>query len=501
MSCGKRVLVKNWDKPRQIRVIKPSRYEQNEASVKVHWRNAIRALELSYQDEAFWASQSDTVRELVGPKIFKRIVKIFDLPDEKNYQPRSERASLDPSELYYHTVSCAPVTVPTPGTFSESDFDPAIYDDMGEEEPGVEQSELFTITTDTSDLRRPSKSRSMLRAKSLSTSKQMSKSFSKSMTKSFSKFSKTQMKSASALSRIMKSGLESSIDEPATTLDDLEVHVSADKMMQAIRSRFQLKGRNPHFDMLYCNKSETDMIKWKSKYKQKTFEISASDEFSKKAEIMTKKIAKEFFDWWSGLGNVEFKSEIKRPEDIEDLFQVWFDEHASRGLVLDPKILPCVLQSIADYVGAKKASCPRVLKRQIAYDIHAETSPAHTMAFGTCLPQKMKHIPPKNNTESLWHCVEIPEDLRTMACVWDNIQNLTSTKTFHAWLQKRPHFPMPPFLKSLEEPVEKKQPFVVPSDYVLKDKASLASEAQDLALPVSEFSLELKEILSKLLND
>ncbi|XP_045763284.1 uncharacterized protein LOC123866025 [Maniola jurtina] len=502
MPCGKRALVKNWDKPREIRVIKPSRYEQNEASVKVHWRNAIRALELSYQDEAFWASQSDTVRELVGPKIYKRIVKIFDLPDEKHYQPRSERSSLDPSELYYQTGSGAPVAGPTPGTYSESDFDPAIYDDMGEEEePAVEQSELWTTTSETTtDLRRPSKSRSMLKAKSLSSSKTISKSFSKSMSKSFSKLSKTKIKPISPSSRIMKSGLESSIDEPATTLDDLEVHVGEDKMKQAIRSRFQLKGRNPHFDMLYCNKSETDMIKWKSKYKQKTIEVSASDEFSKKAEIMTKKIAKEFYDWWSGLGNVEFKSEIKRPQDIEDLFQVWFDEHASRGLVLDPKILPCVLQSIADYVGAKKRSCPRVLKRQIAYDIHAETSPAHTMAFGTCLPQKLKHIPPKNNTESLWHCVKIPEDLRTMACVWDNIQHLTSTKTFHQWLQKRPHFPMPPFLKSLEEPGEKKQPFIVPSDYVLKEKTSLTS-TPDLALPVSEFSLELKAILSELLND
>lgn len=94
-------------------------------------------------------------------------------------------------------------------------------------------------------------------------------------------------------------------------------------------------------------------------------------------------ISKEFYDWWVGLGNVEFKSEIKRPEDIEDLFQVnfifsnkkplkiirkkkynclyvftqvWFDEHASRGLVLHPKILPCVLQSIAHYVGVPKVS-------------------------------------------------------------------------------------------------------------------------------------------------
>lgn len=48
--------------------------------------------------------------------------------------------------------------------------------------------------------------------------------------------------------------------------------------------------RNPHFDMLYCSKSETDMIKWNSKYKQKVFEVSASDQFSKKIEIITKKV-------------------------------------------------------------------------------------------------------------------------------------------------------------------------------------------------------------------
>lgn len=51
MPCGNRPLVKEWDKPKNLRIIKPSRYEQNEASVKVHWKNVIRNLELSYKDE------------------------------------------------------------------------------------------------------------------------------------------------------------------------------------------------------------------------------------------------------------------------------------------------------------------------------------------------------------------------------------------------------------------------------------------------------------------
>lgn len=51
MPCGKRSLVKSWDKPRHIEVITPSRYEQNEASVKLHWKKVIKDLELSYKDD------------------------------------------------------------------------------------------------------------------------------------------------------------------------------------------------------------------------------------------------------------------------------------------------------------------------------------------------------------------------------------------------------------------------------------------------------------------
>ncbi|XP_050342097.1 uncharacterized protein LOC126768187 [Nymphalis io] len=489
MPCGKRPLIKLWDRPKDLRVIKPSRYEQNEASVKVHWKNVLRELELSYKDETFWNSHGDMVRELVGPKIFSRIVKIFKLSlRDKPYEPRSE-TSLEPSDIYYQTTNVVSEG-PIRPSFSMSDFDPSMYVDTDEEdnqEMEGEESEAWTISSSSSDLRKSSRSKSILRTKSLSTAKSVSKSFSKFLSK----------KSLTRHSKLLKS-TPSSVGELASTLDDLEVQMS-EKPKKRMSTHSHKSKKNPHFEMLYCNKSETDMIKWKSHYKQKSFEVSASDEFSKKAEILTKKIAQEFYDWWVGLGNVEFKSEIRRPEDIEDLFQVWFDEHASRGLVLDHKILPCVLKTIAEFVGVRKASCPKVLKRQIKDDVHAETSPAHTMAFGTCLPQDMKHIPPKNNTKEMWHGVKIPEDLRSMACVWDDIQHLTSTKAFHKWLQKRPHLAMPPFLKSLEAPGEKKQPFVVPSDYIIKFKAGTST--QDLALPVSEFSLELKEVLSKLLND
>ncbi|XP_063823853.1 uncharacterized protein LOC135073625 [Ostrinia nubilalis] len=485
MPCGKRPLIKNWDKPRNIRVITPSRYEQNEASVKQHWKKVIRDLELSYKDDAFWESQCDTVRELVGPVIFHRIAKIFNLPLEASkYDPQSDITSLVPSEQFYKAMSTSQIQ--TRQTYSMSDFEFSVEEEQDLQE---EQSDQWSVSSvaESTELRKASRSKSAMKAAK-------SKSFSRMFSKSFSKFvmSKTLQNTHSSRLRASEA---STMDESADTDDDIEVHARSRKVSRTIHRRV----KNPHFDMLYCNESETDMIKWKSKYKQKAFEVSASDEFSKKAEIMTKKISKEFYDWWVGLGNVEFKSEIKRPEDIEDLFQVWFDEHASRGLVLDPRILPCVLQSIANYVGVPRASCPRVLKRQIAYDIHAETSPAHVMAFGTGLPQRMKHIPPKNNTEKMWHCVQIPEDLKTMACVWDDIQHLTSTKAFHKWLQQRPHLPMPPCLKALDAAGDKKQLFVVPSDYVVKDK-SASSSAQELALPVSQFDLELKEVLSKLLN-
>lgn len=56
-----------------------------------------------------------------------------------------------------------------------------------------------------------------------------------------------------------------------------------------------MRVKNPHFDFLYCNESEADMIKWNSKFKQKGFEVSASDQFNKKAEIATKKVPYDLF--------------------------------------------------------------------------------------------------------------------------------------------------------------------------------------------------------------
>ncbi|XP_073963924.1 uncharacterized protein isoform X2 [Choristoneura fumiferana] len=489
MPCGKRPLVKTWDKPRHIRVITPSVLEQTEASVKIHWKKVIRDLELFYKDDQFWESQCDTVRELVGPKIFYRLAKIFKLPLEATqYVPPSEMSSLPPSDLFYITKESQGGDINK--AYSMSDFEPSVE----EEEVDVEDEE-WSESSDTEE-KLPARSKSIVRSMVRSKSLVSTKSMTKSMSKSFLKFNSKQFsKSFSSKSRHKSVAAISSIDETAATNDDLIVQPSIGGIRRYLR-----RAKNPHFDMLYCNESETDMIKWKSKYKQKTMEVSASDEFSKKAEIMTKKISKEFYEWWVDLGNLEFKSEIKRPEDIEDLFQVWFDEHASRGLILDPKILPCVLQSIANYVGVPRTSCPRVLKRQIAYDIHAETSPEHTTAFGTGLPQKMKHIPPKNNTEKMWHCVVIPEDLKSMSAVWDDVSHLTSTKAFQKWLEKHPHLPMPPCLRALNAPGDKKQPFVVPSDFVLRDRSSSSTSNYDLALPVSQFSLELKEVLSKLMN-
>ncbi|KAJ0179284.1 hypothetical protein K1T71_004996 [Dendrolimus kikuchii] len=487
MPCGKRPLIKSWDKPRHIRVITPSRYEQNEASVKLHWKEVVKNLELSYKDDQFWDSQCDEVRTLVGPVIFQRIAKIFNLPLEATkYQPKSETSSLAPSAQFYMARSRDQVHQ---GSYTGSEFEESAEE--LDEEGLEEQSEIWSVSSvaQSLELKKSSRFKSATKSKSFA----LSKTFSKRLSKSTSKFfSRTLIKSISSKFKTE----ESSSEESASTADDVMVH-PASRYYVKIRP-YQKGIKNPHYEMLYCNESETDMIKWNSKYKQKTFEVSASDEFSKKAEIMTKKISIDFYEWWVGLGNVEFKSEIKRPEDIEDLFQVWFEEHASRGLVLHPKILPCVLKSIAEFIGVPKTSCPKVLKRQIAYDVNAETSPAHTMAFGTCLPQKMKHLPPRNNTKTLWRGVKIPEDLRTMSCVFDDVKHLTSTKAFQKWLKVRSNLPMPPCLKGLDSLGDKKQLFVVPSDYMITDKSS--STSQELALPVSQFSLELKDVLSKLMN-
>ncbi|KAH9639725.1 hypothetical protein HF086_014483 [Spodoptera exigua] len=475
MPCGKRPLVKNWDKPKRLRVITPSRYEQTLDSVKVHWQNVIKELEMSYKDEQFWESNSETVRELVGPVIFKRIAKIFDLPEEtKMYTPIDHSTVPAKSEEFY--IKKEMVSKPGISTMG-LEKEPSVEEE--ETEQPAEEPDWSESTVENSDDKRAMRS---------SKTVHIPKSISKMLSKSFSRF----------MSKAMAKPVGENLTPQAIsayTLPESLAHTDDDILVipgTHVEYYHRRRKPNPFYDMLYCTESETDMIKWKSKYKQKTFEVSASDEFSKKAEILTKKISNDFFDWWVSLGSVEFKSEIKSADDIEALFQVWFDQHASRGIVLDPQIIPCVLRSIATSTGVYRASCLKALRRQIADDIKAETSPAHTMAFGKSLPHKLKHVPPQNNTGKQWRGVIIPEDLRTMSCVWEDIQHLT-------WLIKHPHLAMPPFLKHIGSAVgDKKTPFVVPSDFVLKTNS--APSIQELALPVSQFSLELKDVLSKLMN-
>ncbi|KAJ8724967.1 hypothetical protein PYW07_015925 [Mythimna separata] len=457
-------------------------------SVKVHWQNVIKNLEMSYKDEKFWESNSATVRELVGPVIFQRIAKIFNLAKEGNeYEPLDQYLTEIPSSDQH----IAPSSAPRMGPNHLSNYTDFTMEEENDE--NVEEDSEWSNSTIT-----PEKKRTTPSTRSINIPKSISKMLSKSFSRHLSMLMDTADNKSDHKSSDGRSFF-SSVDSIATSSDDMDVR--AGSISSRRHSLNPPEIINPFYDMLYCNKSETDMIKWNSKYKQKTFEVSASDEFSKRAEILTKKISNEFYDWWVGLGNVEFKSEIKRPEDIEALFQVWFDEHSSRGLVLDPQIIPCVLKSIAVNTGVPRASCIKALRRQIADDIKAETSPAHIRAFGTSLPHKLKHIPPQNNTYKQWRGVEIPEDLRTMACVWEDIQHLTSTKAFQHWLVKHPNLPMPPFLKTLDVVGDKKPLFVVPSDYIMKEKGggSIAS-APELALPVSQFSLELKDVLSRLMD-
>lgn len=50
----------------------------------------------------FWETQVDTVRDLVGPVLFRRIAKIFDLPLEATkYVPKPEQSTIIPSEEFY----------------------------------------------------------------------------------------------------------------------------------------------------------------------------------------------------------------------------------------------------------------------------------------------------------------------------------------------------------------------------------------------------------------
>ncbi|KAJ2950693.1 hypothetical protein O0L34_g8953 [Tuta absoluta] len=519
MPCGKKPLVRKWDKPRHIRVVKPSLYQQNEASVKLHWKKFMNDLELAYQDEKFWETQSHLVRDLVGPVIFQRLTKIFSLPKlDKPYQPESEPSIYIPSEQYYIKSSQA---IARSGLIRRS-MDSLSNSEQSNLEEGEEEevtsSDYMWSDSTQRDVSRSSlqedKSKKNKNKQIVEPSKQSlaAKRSQKSLLMSSHKLQ--SMSKSMIMSKVFHRGVDQTFSTKylqkmseasslgsAQSADDIAVHAKSHKEKPDVIQR--LKGGllyNPHFELLYCAESETDMIKWESKYRKKTQEVSISEEYNNKAELLTKHIAGEFYSWWISVGSADYKSEIKCPEDLESLFQIWFDEHASRGLVLDPKLLPCVLQTIADYVGVPHASCPNALKRQIAWDIYAETSPAHTRAFNTSLPHKLMHIPPKNKTAETWKPVHIPEDLKSMTTVWGDISHLTSTKAFTKWLQQRPYLPVPPCLRDLQQPGDKKQLFVQPSDFVLREQKSESFD-YELNIPISDFSLEIKDVISKMLQD
>lgn len=100
-----------------------------------------------------------------------------------------------------------------------------------------------------------------------------------------------------------------------------------------------------------------------------------------------------------------------------------------------------------------------------------------------------------------FHIILYVAEKSATANIEAQFKHFRSTKAFQQWLVKHPNLAMPPFLKQLHAPTgDKKSPFVVPSDFVMKDKQTTPS-AQELALPVSQFSLELKEVLSKLMYE
>ncbi|GBP35863.1 hypothetical protein EVAR_27784_1 [Eumeta japonica] len=468
----KKCLKKLWDKPKNLEFIKASPLEKNAPSVKLHWKTVAKDVELRYKEEKFWETNTAKINEFVGPIIFERLVRIFNLPVARPaYHPKPEESAITLSENFY---------VDNRHTVPEIHGPSAVCIDSSTTSGTSEESTKEGSSTD--DEHRWSTSTDFSFAALKESKKVMLQSFSNITSKTIPIESERSVE-------------ELALTEIAYSEDDIEVHLGEDRAHANVYE----KKLNPHFHLLYCNKSETDMISWKSRYKRKTMAVSASDELNKKAEIMTKKIVEEFYDWWVALGTLEFKSEIKRPEDLEGLFQVWFDEQASRSLVLDPKILPCVLKSIADAVGVTEAACPSALQRQIGRDIRAEDHPRRTTAFGKCLPQKMKHLPPTNNTKNIWYCVKIPEDLRSMSCTWDDIMHLTSTKSFHKWLRSHPHMPMPPCLRKLSTPrKDKKQAFAAPSDLVIRE-GSVESTC-DLAFPMSQAEIQLEEVLSKLMN-
>ncbi|XP_044729578.1 uncharacterized protein LOC123292929 [Chrysoperla carnea] len=196
---------------------------------------------------------------------------------------------------------------------------------------------------------------------------------------------------------------------------------------------------NPYINFL--KKSSEDANIWLPK-KPPDFRVKPLIE---KSSIITHNIINDFVEWLNTLGPIN--SDISLNEKtLQKMFRIGINEFAIKSLCIDVKEMGSVPFAVANATQHPEKSTRRVLQENLARDIKAEKLKKHTHAFGSALPVELQKFPPHNDTYNRWIKCSIPNELKTMECVFKDITEINSVKAYCQWLIDHPKLPRPQYL-------------------------------------------------------
>jgi hypothetical protein len=78
-------------------------------------------------------------------------------------------------------------------------------------------------------------------------------------------------------------------------------------------------------------------------------------------------------------------------------------------------------------------------RKQIKKDIKVEKRTKRTVAFGQTLPRSLRFVPPQTKVSDKWlNCKNIPQDVKSMDVVWNDIMHLDSVQAFINYVKENP---------------------------------------------------------------
>ncbi|XP_030765315.1 uncharacterized protein LOC115889468 isoform X2 [Sitophilus oryzae] len=166
---------------------------------------------------------------------------------------------------------------------------------------------------------------------------------------------------------------------------------------------------------------------------------------NQKAEAITEKIATDFIEWLKDLGGDEELS--LTVQSIIDMFEIGFYADIATSLKVHLRELASVPQKVAEARKLPHKAKRAVLHQEITNDLRASKKKTVYAAFGRRLPSELQTRPQAENYFKKWmSCDRVPENLSSMATVWQGITHLKSTRAYCEYLIERPDIKPPKYL-------------------------------------------------------